>query len=42
MTGNDTSNKINCQMTGNDTSNKINCQMMGNDTNKNKLSNDGE
>ena len=27
MTGNDTSNKINCQMTGNDTSNKINCQM---------------
>ena len=27
MTGNDTSNKIYCQMTGNDTSNKINCQM---------------
>ena len=29
MMGNDTSNKINCQMTGNDTSNKINCQMTG-------------
>ena len=27
MTGNDTSNKINCQMTGNDTSKEINCQM---------------